>query len=136
MSRNPSYKTKQRNEMQKFLEQSSGEHFTASDVTEFFKGKDIAVSTTTIYRRLEELVSSGSVKKYFIDEVSSACFEYLGDNQSNSVCYHLKCEKCGKLYHLKCDEITSFERHIGEHHNFIIDPAKTVFYGTCEKCNA
>lgn len=134
MSNKSSYKTKQREEMQKFLENTNGDHFTASDVSDYFRKQNIRIGTTTIYRRLEELVSAGIVKKYFIDEVSSACFEYIGDNPNGKLCYHLKCEKCGKLIHLHCDEITSFEQHISGHHDFIIDPAKTVFYGTCAKC--
>ena len=31
-------------------------------------------------------------------------------------------------------EIEEFENHILSHHNFKVDPAKTVFYGLCENC--
>ena len=68
------------------------------------------------------------VVKYTIDNTSSACFEYVGeDNHSKQSTYHLKCEHCGKIIHLSCNEIEEFENHISSHHNFKVDPAKTVF---------
>ena len=127
------YKTKQLNELQEFLRGTGGAHFTAQDVLKYFQDKDLSIGKTTVYRRLEELVAEGSIKKYFIEEGSGACFEYIG-GETHPMHYHLKCERCGKLFHLDCDEITCFEQHISEHHKFRIDPVRTVFYGICEAC--
>ena len=128
------YKTKQLNELYEFLKRSGGEHFTAQDVLQYFQAEGLSIGKATVYRRLEELVDEGSVKKYYIEEGSGACFEYIGGGP-NPMHYHLKCERCGKLIHLNCDEITEFERHITEHHGFRIDPVRTVFYGICGKCD-
>ena len=35
---------------------------------------------------------------------------------------------------LDCDHLLSLNKHIAEHHGFIIDPCQTVFYGRCADC--
>jgi len=130
------YNTKQRKEILSYLENKNGGHFTAAEVYDYFKENQITVGMTTVYRQLDQMVNEGLIKKYVIDESSSACFEYVGERliRDNKCCYHLKCEKCGKLIHLECEEITGFEQHITEHHGFRIDPMRTVFYGLCAEC--
>ena len=129
------YKTKQREQILSFLRTIDNTHFTAADACSYFKEHEIPVGTTTVYRQLEQLVQEGSVKKYIIDESSSACFEYVGEaGDADPSCYHLKCERCGTLIHLECEEITEFEKHITRHHGFRIDPVRTVFYGLCAQC--
>ena len=49
--------------------------------------------------------------------------------------YHCKCEKCGKLIHLQCNEIESLKQHMQQHHDFQMDPHRTVFYGICGECS-
>ena len=67
---------------------------------------------------------------------SSACFEYIGDHgEEYENCYHYKCEKCGKLIHLQCNEIESLKQHMQQHHDFQMDPHRTVFYGICGECS-
>ncbi|MBQ8974651.1 MAG: transcriptional repressor [Oscillospiraceae bacterium] len=130
------YKTRQREQMDRFLELSQGRHFTAADVCEFFKKHSVSCSVTTVYRRLDELIAQGRVKKYYIDDDRTAWFECVGicHSEKPESCYHLKCRKCGRLIHLECDEIAEFEEHITKHHGFMVDPARTTFYGVCEKC--
>ena len=130
------YKTKQMTELLDFLQSVKGSHVTVSDINNYFREKDIDVGMTTIYRNLEKLVSEGVVAKYVVDGTSSACIEYIGDlhNDAETSCYHCKCEVCGKIIHLQCDEVEHLREHICEHHNFIIDSKRTVFYGVCSQC--
>ena len=120
--------------MLKYMEERDGEHFTAADIYQFFKKSGSSIGRTTVYRQLEELVSAGEVKKYVIDENTSACYEYIGGHACHPESYHMKCERCGKLIHLECDEIAALEAHIAEHHDFRLDPLRTVFYGICREC--
>ena len=62
--------------------------------------------------------------------------KYTGEKKQDSqpVCYHCKCEKCGKLIHLQCEEVESLKQHMMEHHNFEMDALRTVFYGICSEC--
>lgn len=129
------YKTKQMTELLAFLKSVQGSHVTVKDICDYFEIRGITVGTTTIYRQLEKMVSESLVAKYVVDGTSSACFEYTGDEEeSQAVCYHCKCEKCGKLIHLQCDEVENLKQHMLEHHDFEMNPLRTVFYGLCSEC--
>ena len=132
------YKTKQRDLLLEYLEANPETHITVSDVCEYFKSKDVAIGQTTIYRHLERMVDEGLVNKYTIDPNSPACFEYIpkGHHCGDDVCFHCKCEKCGKLIHLHCDELMDLGAHLKSEHQFTLDPRRTVFYGMCEECSA
>ena len=95
-----------------------------------------AISKATIYRQLESLVDEGILNKYVLDPNSPACFEYVDENShaGPDVCFHCKCEKCGKLIHLHCDELKEIQNHLYNEHRFRMDPIRTVFYGLCDEC--
>ena len=130
------YKTKQMTELHTFLQSVQGQHVTVQEIREYFKDREIAVGTTTIYRHLEKMVKEGLVEKYVVEGTNSACFEYIGESETSDYesCYPCKCEKCGKLIHIQCDEIECLSRHMTEHHDFQLDPKRTVFYGICNEC--
>ena len=113
-----------------------GQHVTVQEIREYFKDREIAVGTTTIYRQLEKMVKDGLVEKYVVEGTNSACFEYIGESETSDYesCYPCKCEKCGKLIHLQCEEVESLKQHMMEHHNFEMDALRTVFYGICSEC--
>ena len=136
MSVGMSYQTKQKEILLDYLKSVEGKHLTAGDVCKYFSSMGLPIGKSTVYRRLENLVSEGIVKKYSLDGTGSACFEYIGEDKhvSHKSCYHLKCEKCGKLFHLHCEEIDALNLHIGKEHDFVIDPIRTVFYGLCKDC--
>lgn len=132
----PKYKTKQREELLSYFGEKPGVHITAGDVCEYLKGKGSTVSQATVYRQLESLVDEGIINKYIIDVNSPACFEYVRPEAhgEGSVCFHCKCEKCGKLIHLHCEEMLEIKEHLLSEHGFVLDPKRTVFYGICEEC--
>jgi len=130
------YKTKQMTELLTFLKSVQGSHITVNEICDYFESKGIAVGTTTVYRHLEKMVKEGVVAKYVVDGTSSACFEYIGnqDSEKKSVCFHCKCEECGKLIHLQCEEVDTLKQHMMEHHCFEMNSLRTVFYGVCGDC--
>ena len=130
------YKTKQGDILLNYLETVPGVHITANDVCEYFRERGDHIGQSTIYRRLEALVDEGIVNKYVFDPATPACFEYMGADShvDAEVCYHCKCEKCGRLIHLHCDELESIQAHLLKEHQFRLDPVRTVFYGLCETC--
>ncbi|MBR5377407.1 MAG: transcriptional repressor [Lachnospiraceae bacterium] len=130
------YNTKQREVLLEYLKSVSGRHVTAADVCAYLKEHGTAIGQATVYRRLESLVDEGIVNKYIIDANSPACFEYV-DSDSHAkgeICFHCKCVECGRLLHLHCDELAAITGHLYEEHSFRLDPKRTVFYGSCEKC--
>ncbi len=130
------YKTKQKDILIEYFKANPGVHITAGDVCEYFKNKGASIGKSTIYRQLENLVEEGIINKYIVDVNSPACFEYMVDDSHVEavVCFHCKCEKCGKLIHLHCDELEEIQHHLFDKHNFKIDSTRTVIYGICEKC--
>jgi Fur family ferric uptake transcriptional regulator len=136
MNARPKYKTKQKEILTEYFESLPGVHITANDVCEYFKKTGTPIGQATIYRRLENLVEEGIIRKYIIDSNSPACFEYVGKEirVENGSCFHCKCEKCGKLIHLRCDELMFLKDHLEAEHDFRLDPLRTVFYGICDEC--
>lgn len=131
-----SYNTKQKGDVISYLEKNAGKHITASKIAMDMNNEGIHVGLTTIYRTLEKLVDEGVVNKYFVGENESACFEFIdkGSSCKHPNCFHLKCEKCGKLIHLECNEMSHLIGHINNDHGFIVNPLRTIFYGLCNQC--
>jgi Fur family ferric uptake transcriptional regulator len=136
MNSRSKYRTKQREILLDYLESVPGVHVTAGDVCEYLKNRGANIGQSTVYRQLESLVDEGIINKYIIDGNSPACFEYVGaDSHAEAdICFHCKCEKCGKLIHLHCDELEEIQIHLYEEHRFKMNPMRTVFYGLCEQC--
>lgn len=126
------YKTRQHDELIAYLAAVPG-HITVNDVCDHFRARGTPIGTTTIYRQLEKMVDAGLVTKYNLEPGSPACFEYVGHG-SDETCYHCKCQLCGKLIHMHCNAFPGLQQHIREHHGFVIDPMRTVFYGVCAQC--
>ena len=97
---------------------------------------DRALLYERIDRRVDLMVEQGLVAKYVVDGTSSACFEYLGHDEHchKHICFHCKCEKCGKVIHLECGEMAHLGEHMLADHGFQWDFTRTVFYGICEEC--
>ncbi|MCR5102279.1 MAG: transcriptional repressor [Butyrivibrio sp.] len=136
MNQRSNYKTKQRDVLLKYLETVPGIHITANDVYEYFKANGTPIGQATIYRQLEKLVDEGIINKYIFEAGTPACFEYIGTDEHNEseICFHCKCEQCGKLIHLHCDELNEISAHLYNEHHFKLNPMRTVFYGLCEDC--
>ena len=134
MKRNSNYNTKQKELLLSFLRENSDEHITVQKISTFMSNAGTPMGTATIYRQLDKLVEQGCVKKYILDNRSGACYQYTESEQGCNDHYHLKCVLCGKLIHLDCDVLDNINSHILDHHGFVVDNSKTVFYGQCEEC--
>ena len=130
------YNTRQREILLAYLQTESGRHITAKDVCEHFRKNGSGIGQSTVYRQLESLVDEGVLNKYVVDANSPACFEYVPqENHCGEVCYHCKCEECGKLIHLHCAALREVQEHLLSEHAFRVDTRRTVFYGLCETCS-
>ena len=130
------YRTHQREELLEYLKSAQGEHITVQDVCDNLQARGRKIGTTTVYRQLERMVDEGLVSKYTIDANTPACFEYVGQDAHvpNRVCFHCKCDRCGRLIHLHCDELSAIGAHLRAHHGFTLNPMRTVLYGLCDAC--
>lgn len=132
------YKTKQREELMEYLMTIPGKHITVNDICNHFKQEGRNIATATVYRQLEKMVDEGIVKKYIIDANSPACFEFSPEEEEcgPEVCFHCKCEECGRLIHLHCEELEEIKEHLVADHGFVLNPLRTVFYGLCDQCSS
>ncbi len=133
--RSADYNTRQKAAILEYLKTSYHGHTTARDIVSYFKDQNINIGQATIYRALEKLERDGVIKRYVLDGLSSACFEYIGDHSCDGEHYHLKCDECGKLIHFHCDSMKVIHDHMMDHHGFQIDTPKTIFYGKWKECN-
>lgn len=137
MSEKAQYRTRQITELENYLMlYEKVNMLPVSDICKYFKNQGSSIGITTVYRQLDRMVEQGLVAKYVVDGTSSACFEYLGHDEHchKHICFHCKCEKCGKVIHLECGEMAHLGEHMLADHGFQWDFTRTVFYGICEEC--
>ncbi len=127
------YRTRAQKSLLDYLKATPGTHHTAAEIRTHFAAQDHPIGTATIYRQLERFVEDGLIQKYTLGPGDSACYAFVGES---SCCghFHCKCEVCGKLIHLNCEELAEIQSHLLEHHHFLWNAGKTVFYGICEDC--
>lgn len=92
------------------------------------------VGKATVYRHFEKFEKEGLLIKYAPVDGGSACYQYSGALGGAPLHYHMKCDKCGKLFYLDCSFLDQVSDHFRDHHGFDLNRLKTVFYGTCSEC--
>ena len=68
------YSTKQRDAILSFLKENNA-HVSASDIVFHLKEQGYKISTATVYRTLDKLVSDGVVRKMVVGDGSGACYQ-------------------------------------------------------------
>ena len=137
MPRKNGYQTRQKAIVLEYFEAHSNEHITAAALLLELNKQGLTIGSATVYRQLEKLEAEGVVRRFALDDRGSACWQYIGGEAEQ--CrhhFHLKCTVCGTLIHLDCDHLDESSDHVAAEHGFLIDPARTVFYGICDQCAA
>ncbi|MDR0402622.1 MAG: transcriptional repressor [Treponema sp.] len=132
-ARSANYNTLQGRLILDYLVSLGDRHVTVNQIVQHFRKQNIPIGQTTIYRHLEKLYSSGTIRRYTLSE-ESACYQYASNGKACQEHFHLKCEQCGELIHLECDLLDEIQKHVYKNHSFRINALKTVFYGTCARC--
>jgi len=132
--RNKAYNTAGKKALIEYLAQNRDRQFTVDELFTALAEIGASVGKSSLYRLLERLVADGMVRKFKESELSSAAFQYIGNDKDCSHHLHLKCAECGKLVHLECPNSVALIAHIYEEHGFSIDSKKSVLYGKCKDC--
>lgn len=127
------YNTKPRAIILDILQSNKLKHLTADEILDILKDNQTPVGRATLYRYLDHLVQTGEVKKYYIGDGMSACYQYGDEKTMNH--YHLKCNICGKLFHVELYQMDRLISSIKKQNGFLVDGARTIIYGVCDECN-
>ena len=76
MKRSASYHTKQRETIISYLSSLGSAHITAGSMAEYFNEQGISIGLTTVYRQLNKLIQKGLVRKFSVDGINGACYQY------------------------------------------------------------
>ena len=125
--------TKQKFTLLSYLEENKDKHLSAEKISaDLIK---YGVSQATVYRILNSLVDEGLVRKIYVDESKSACFQYIDEKCKSNNHYHFICNKCSNVIHFESDKIIELQNDLLKRLNLSLDTNKTVFYGLCSKCS-
>lgn len=134
MEHTKNYHTKQREAVLACVLSFDSVHVTAAEIIDFFKENEKPIGRSTIFRHLDKLTADGTIRRYTVDGIAGACYQYIGDKENCRAHLHLKCEVCGALQHLECETLDEIKQNVLNKHSFEVDALKTVLYGICTDC--
>lgn len=123
------YRTEQRQLIEKMFEENADKFFSVEDIENYMKKHKQSVGQTTIYRALKRLEEKELVRTEVKD--NKKYYQYITSDCNGH--FHLKCKKCGKVIHLECREFEEVTSHIYKHHKFKVDH-NMIIYGLCDTC--
>lgn len=129
----PRRKTRQKTAILERLKRTEGEHVTADALVEILRRSGTPVGKATVYRYLSELEANGRVRRYRSLNGPS-CWQYMAEGAPCDEHYHLLCEGCGNIVHFDSEQLGEAFRSVSGRNGFVLDQAKTVFYGICAAC--
>lgn len=103
-------------------------HATADEIYETIIQEYPNISRGTVYRNLNRLAQMGKIRRLEIPG-GADCFDHICRDH-----YHVRCEKCGRVFDVDMDYIAGLEKNIKESHGFQFTGYDIIFRGICPKC--
>lgn len=103
-------------------------HASADEIyTEIVKDYP-TISKGTVYRNLQRLCAMGEIRKREIpggvDRFDHLCHDH----------YHVRCERCGRVFDVDMAYIPGLERAVKDTHGFAFTGHDIIFTGICAEC--
>lgn len=118
-----------------FLKNSQNKSVSAKEIAQHLAQKGEPANITTVYRRLEKLVSEKKLISHSSENGKTILYQYTEANPACLEHIHFQCTACRKIFHLDCDAEREFINHIEKKHGLKIDFSKTVLHGLCADCS-
>ena len=103
-------------------------HATAEEVYQEVVKEHPTISRGTVYRNLNRLAEMGRIRRMTIpggaDRFDHLCHDH----------YHVRCEKCGRVFDVEMDYIPGMEKNIRDPHGFRFTGCDIIFRGICPDC--
>ncbi len=120
--------TKQKSAVRHALSEAVG-FVSAQQLHQVLKNHGSSTSLATVYRALNELVSSGEA-----DSLQSADGEFLYRDCGEGHHHHLICRACGQTVEIEAEKVESWADQVAKSHGFS-SPSHTIdIFGTCGPC--
>lgn len=116
------------------LRENYDKHLTVEEIFAILKERDNNIGIATVYRNLKQLEEKELVKKAYITDNLSSCYEVNIKSNIHSH-HHLICKQCGKIIDFEEDLLDVIEKIIDVTTGFQIYDHNLVFYGKCKDCN-
>lgn len=103
-------------------------HATAEEIYQEVIREHPTVSRATVYRNLNRLAQEGRIRKLELP---------TGPDRFDHLChrhYHVRCEKCGRIFDVDMDCIPDLEKNIRDRRGFQITGHDILFRGICPEC--
>lgn len=104
-------------------------HATADEIYTAVSQQHHTISRATVYRNLNVLAEEGKIRKLAIPNGADR-FDHVIENH-----YHLRCEKCGRLFDVELDHTLNPECYIQHMPGFILTGHDLTFRGICPQCH-
>ena len=108
--------------------QTFSTHPTVDELYAEIKKSHPAISKTTIYRNLRQLVQSSQVGKVGLPNDAERF-----DKRTDPHC-HFQCKSCGALYDVDIDYPENLNEKVEEKYDFQVDGYGIIFEGICQQC--
>lgn len=103
-------------------------HATADEIYDAIAQEHPHISRGTVYRNLNRLAEMGKIRKLEIpgraERFDHLCHEH----------YHVRCEKCGRVFDVDMDCVAGLEKQIKADHGFQFTGYDIFFKGICPDC--
>lgn len=115
------------------LKKNCCRHLTAEEIYELVSEIDSNIGIATVYRNLKFLEDNGYIKRAYVSESLSACYELHKENDKHSH-HHLICKSCGNVIDFEDDLLDAIEKIVSLTTDFEIYDHSLTFYGKCKEC--
>ncbi len=103
-------------------------HATADEVYQAVSREHPHISRGTVYRNLDRLAQEGKIRKL---EIPGGAERF--DHQCHDH-YHVKCERCGRVFDVDMDCVAGLLERIWDPHGFRFTGYDILFRGICPDC--
>ncbi len=104
------------------------DHATAEEVYEAVAREHPHIGRGTVYRNLQKLAEAGEIMKV---EVPGGADRYDHLTYKH---YHVKCEKCGRVFDVDMPYDSGLEEKVANKHGFLLTGHTIMFTGVCPDC--
>ena len=105
-----------------------GDHCTADEIVAELRATTPGVSRSTVYRALEAMTASGSLRAVYLGS-GPVHYELLGEDHQHAIC-----QVCQGVLHIEDDLLDQLEGHLQQRHHFTPVRTELLVVGVCDGC--